>query len=659
MERDYLYEGLYVFEGEEEENEKYHYKSNDLCKACFLKTCSYSEDLTPGQIGRIPNLLPEEGMNVCIACGGEAFYSGYLHFRYRKTYPFLERQLAYQEKYPLIETYWPETSLEAQQINEMFVPLLQELFEMTMLYTWTWRYYPSTLKKFVVDSPCLGQLKVQTLVKAVSGSCFRFSDYYQVLEDVQQFTQDEIEKEKIQKKIGEILAILGEKFLSLYAKNQAIHPTPEIEQEIALINYLKNSFWQLTTNSEYEEKFQEEDFSSQPGWFLAQFYLIKGELLNEAFLYSEAIELLTKSIQLNPKNPQAYLTRAYTYFELNQIDQAIEDYEESLKWKCSNGLFLQSLGWYDQSAHLDQALQGDEKTTKGKFYSRSFSQVPGWSDPGGYSVIGGGGIVYEFGVGVAEGVKEGLSEFVPNTLGSLSGMAHGLWAFSREPQKTGKDFVESVHNFVNLLRSQSYLENISLLVPELEELVLNWDRLLESQRMRKIGFIIGKYGLDVLIPYASLKTLKHFREIKKANTMLTLQQCVESQTKRATILENSAKFASSRQAVFAAVKRGKIVAQNSNVILHVMQNKHAWNRLIKVTGNKSKDFQKVVRLLEKNKILTRGTRERLRTYFYGDKEVGIYRYSIEIDEQLVDARFVEYVNGEEKFLSNAWVKTSE
>ena len=54
-----------------------------------------------------------------------------------------------------------------------------------------------------------------------------------------------------------------------------------------------------------------------------------------------------------------------------------------------------------------------------------------------------------------------------------------------------------------------------------------------------------------------------------------------------------------------SVKKGKIFIKNSNVQYHVMQPKHAWDELLKLSGNVEDDFKKVAALLEENNILNR------------------------------------------------------
>jgi tetratricopeptide (TPR) repeat protein len=73
--------------------------------------------------------------------------------------------------------------------------------------------------------------------------------------------------------------------------------------------------------------------NSQPNWFSANFHLARGQAYNNAFLHEEAINELTRSIEFELENSEAYIERAFANFELQQFELAMEDYK---KRKISN-----------------------------------------------------------------------------------------------------------------------------------------------------------------------------------------------------------------------------------------------------------------------------------------------------------------------------------
>jgi hypothetical protein len=80
-----------------------------------------------------------------------------------------------------------------------------------------------------------------------------------------------------------------------------------------------------------------------------------------------------------------------------------------------------------------------------------------------------------------------------------------------------------------------------------------------------------------------------------------------------------------------------------------MQKKHAWEKLIKLTGNQAEDFKKITALLEQNKILLHTFKEEITV-------TGVKRIICEqvIQGYKVEAHFVQYETGE-IFLTNAFV----
>jgi len=103
--------------------------------------------------------------------------------------------------------------------------------------------------------------------------------------------------------------------------------------------------------------------------------------------------------------------------------------------------------------------------------------------------------------------------------------------------------------------------------------------------------------------------------------------------------------------VWQSAKTGKVIVQDANKIPHVMQKKHAWEKLINLTGNQTDDFAKVVSLLEENNILAHA--KHLKT---GPEGLKILHCKVAIQEHTVEAFFVEYPT-KEVFLTNSYVKT--
>lgn len=153
-----------------------------------------------------------------------------------------------------------------------------------------------------------------------------------------------------------------------------------------------------------------------------------------------------------------------------------------------------------------------------------------------------------------------------------------------------------------------------------------------------------------------MKGVNKIRALRRANTTLTLESCVASQKNQAKILEESVKRAVIREAIVAeSIKEGKILVRSSNVAPHVMQNKHAWNKIIELTGDIEKDFKSVLILLEKNGIFAEQYFLKSQKYHQGKIIRRDYRKMINSFE--VEVVFETYVETNQTFLKDAWVIT--
>lgn len=193
------------------------------------------------------------------------------------------------------------------------------------------------------------------------------------------------------------------------------------------------------------------------------------------------------------------------------------------------------------------------------------------------------------------------------------------------------------------------------MVPEIRDLSYTWNKIDNYYKGHKIGYIIGKYGIDIFAPLGILKGAKRIQSLKRANTMCTIEACAASQIKQAKVLEESGKRALFREVLIAnAVKDGKILVRNFNTKIHIMQSKHAWDKLIKISGNIEEDFKKVIYLLEENKIFLEKHRIEPTKNF---KSFIRYEHQMKINEYNVKIVFNKNLETGEVFLNDAWVIT--
>lgn len=205
-------------------------------------------------------------------------------------------------------------------------------------------------------------------------------------------------------------------------------------------------------------------------------------------------------IHKNPNRKEAFFERASAYFELGDYQQAIEDYISSDFEKLSS----------------------DHKLV--------WNQIPRF----------GAGITK----GIIQGAKEGLTEFIPETLSTLRGIGRGLWAFSADPVGASVAFCTSCNECIQFIKNHGQIEKM---VPELKQLLIQYDKLSDFERGNLIGTVIGKYGIDILIFNYSFKSVKAFWELKAANRLLTLEALASPKNLGRELQSASKKFWSQRR----------------------------------------------------------------------------------------------------------------
>jgi tetratricopeptide (TPR) repeat protein len=504
------------------------------------------------------------------------------------------------------------------------------------------------------------------LMIALLSKSFFYSHYYRICKDIDQYSKQTFDEHKyaiIQQKLEGIIITIGEKYLKLYDSCLKKHPNRRISLESDFIKNELNSYNQdlfslgfkalevdvaddLVVNAE-EECFycKEETFNIegiegfseninpifikakknekyfQMGWLESQVLLQQGSLFNHLLLYKDSIDVLSKAIKMDPTNVDAYIERAFAYFETNQLPLALKDYESFKKLVIVDPFSIGIKGLYSPENKIE--------FTKGLLS------------------------------GVIAGAKISTVEFVPSILSSCRGILNGLWAFVCSPVEVSNEMSATAYAIGEFVSRNSANECLQCVVPELRELSLSWDTLKDHSKGEKIGFIIGKYGVDIFAPIAALKGVNKLRALRRANTTLTLESCIASQKKQAKILEESLKRAILIETSMAdyAIKGG-ILVKNSNTYHHVMQKKHAWDKILKLTGNLEEDFNKMKFLLEEHKIMNKEFMFKSPKHF-PEKGPKVIRSDHKkfINDHEVCAVFEKHIETGEIYLKDAWVIT--
>ncbi len=307
---------------------------------------------------------------------------------------------------------------------------------------------------------------------------FFYSDYHTILTDLDRHCLEkwDQEYEEFHSQLLQIEEEIQVPFLDLYNECLSKHTHPKIHYERGMVLFHRgenlDSFEDIRKFIAYAEKKNYQELLT------SELYLTEGRLLSESLSYDEAVVALTKSIAKDPKNKDAYFERAIAYFELGDFQSSLADYLAA--------------GFHPQKMQTDP-----------------------WNNA---SRLGQG-----FAQGILKGAKDSATEFVPSLLSSLRGLGRGLWAFVSDPISLSQDMIESAHACFIYLRETSAKEMLETLAPEIQDYITRWRSLDYSVQGETMGYIIGKYGIDIFIASGSAKAIQLYRNLRKANALMTLE----------------------------------------------------------------------------------------------------------------------------------------
>ena len=235
----------------------------------------------------------------------------------------------------------------------------------------------------------------------------------------------------------------------------------------------------------------------------AEVYFYKGMLESEIGAYAAAVESLSKVIKENSENREAYFERAVAYYELGEFDLSLEDY-------LASGIRPSPI----REGSLDMISFSLGMTT-----------------------------------GILKGGAQAGIEFIPSLLSSLQGIGHGLWVFAQDPVQVSVELVQSAQACISFVKNNTAQETLEKIVPELRELFEQWDQLGDVEKGEIAGHIIGKYGVDIFASAGIVKGMKLYRDLRKANNLLTFEAMAISERNRALIKLESARRAQARREI--------------------------------------------------------------------------------------------------------------
>lgn len=316
--------------------------------------------------------------------------------------------------------------------------------------------------------------------------------------------------------------------------NQIPHH-PRLGEEVEYINskytfQIRDGYQEHSNgHSEIDRKFFT-DYSShysnqtQEVDFKTLSYQLRGEKASALGYYNQAVQDLGNAIELNPTNAIPYLERGVAHFALGEYDHSLEDYKQ----------------------YIEQV----EKTNPLS--------------------------VSEFSLGFAKGLPKGVYE-------SGEGLVQFVSDLLTHPIHTGKQIWDTLSLLGNLAQSEQWDVISQAIVPEVHQLIKEWDTLLSDKRGELAGYAFGKYGADIVIPGAlskavstSMKGIQElsivYKGLQNAEKTLILESVssLENGKKIAEVIKNKTaiiaeKLGFNPHEVAQLENIGKIHGQISNV----------------------------------------------------------------------------------------------
>lgn len=420
-------------------------------------------------------------------------------------------------------------------------------------------------------------------------------------------------------KINTLESSINRGFLNYYALGKPKYDKCEAIYDHGLVQLANGNVENaIMLADEFLEQAKKENKDLIP--FSSEQLLNLGITYIEAMEYSKAIDSLNASIKQDPSNKEAYFQRAIAHLETGAFDRAVSD-------------FL--ISEYREKSRMQMIYKAPEK----------------------------------FRDAFLKGLVDGSSEAALNFFPSLFSFAYLTLA---HPVDTMSNFIDASYELMHI--TKDYLREIkwseiedapglvhALVDPGLNKLYEKMDQLSPDEQGHLFGHTIGSFGIDLVAGVAVIKGLNSTaklanacKTVRETGRICELETLAKSADAAEIIIAEAAERNVIRETLLQGAKSGRIVVKSPNTQFHIMQEKHAWDKVIKLTGNVEQDCKRVLQLLEDNHILLEKHRlEPTRNY----KNIIRYDHQMKINGYQVLAIFNKNLETGEVFLNNAWVIT--
>lgn len=429
-------------------------------------------------------------------CNAPTIYHGYFDWHHQTYFRHLQNFLLYEKENPACSCYWSQSDSRAKEVSDFAYTKLKQAFEASNLDT-----ARSTF------TPYLTERSLHGFLSGLLTHTFFYSQHRDILLDLDQHSLKELPPNDyllVHNQLIDVEASIQSPFLKLYNQCLQKHPHPKIYYERGMVLFHQgdtlDSLEDIRKFISYAEKNHYHDLLT------SDLYLKEGRLLSECLSYDEAIVALTRAIEKDSANKDAYFERAIAYFETGDFSKALSDY-------LASGIRPKKI---------------DPKKV-GRFNSITFGQ----------------GIA----LGMLKGGQDSVTEFVPSLLSCFRGISRGIWAFVSSPIETSQEMVDCAHACLEFIKDNTTKEMLCKIVPELQECLSKWDQLDDYTKGRYIGYVIGKYGADIFIASGSVKAIQLYRNLRRANALMTLETASISPKLTQEVLEQAVKQEKIREAI--------------------------------------------------------------------------------------------------------------
>lgn len=449
-------------------------------------------------------------------CECLCWYGGYFRLWNHKYLHFFKHYLQYCSENRNCQCYWPECDLDAMNINNRVYRLLKELSEEGLINQELSPYWQAK----EIDFDYFGKIYTDLyypnshgMASSLTTYTFFYSQYHQMLLSVAEFIDSNSIKgnPKAIDKVYTTLEAIRDEYISQYNMCIRSHPHPKIYYERGMLRMHSGNIEDALADVNRLMHLAKTDRYKDRLILTTEMYQQEGELYADLGRYDKAITSLSEAIKLDPNNRGAYFSRAQAYFEIGEFEQSIDNYLASNK----NGGALKT--------KLKPSSSIKESILKG----------------------------------LEEGCTESIVDFVPSLCNSVYGLCASLWVFANHPINSTNNFVNACYDIANCVhefRKNVDLEEIESYPIEIQRLYGQFDRLSESEKGHLVGYLVGKYGIDIFAGGAAIKSVATFKKLKDANRMCMLEMMTLSPVNKEAIITSSLKHKSQRDAFFNKVK---------------------------------------------------------------------------------------------------------